>query len=82
MKPSPSQVHVNRPLSILSIAFMQSLEGFVADKVFPVIPSATGISFSIGKIPFHVSFEMPLEVKVSASFAASAAATAGVAFAK
>jgi len=37
MKPSPSQVHVNRPLSILSIAFMQSLEGFVADKVFPVI---------------------------------------------
>jgi hypothetical protein len=49
------------------------------DKVFPVIPSATGISFSIGKIPFHVSFEMPLEVKVSASFAASAAATAGVA---
>jgi hypothetical protein len=38
MKPTPSQVHVNRPLSILSIAFMQSLEGFVADKVFPVIP--------------------------------------------
>lgn len=38
MKPTPSQVHVNRPLSILSIAFMQSLDGFVADKVFPVVP--------------------------------------------
>jgi hypothetical protein len=38
MKPTPSQVHVNQPLSILSIAFMQSLEGFVADKVFPVVP--------------------------------------------
>ena len=49
------------------------------DKVFPVIPSSTEISFSIGKLPFHISFEMPLEVKVNALFAASAAATAGVA---
>ena len=38
MKPTPSQLHVNRPLTNLSIAFMQSLDGFVADRVFPVIP--------------------------------------------
>lgn len=38
MKPTASQLHVNRPLTNLSIAFMQSLDGFVADRVFPVIP--------------------------------------------
>jgi len=38
MKPTPSQVHVNTPLTNLSIAYMQSAENFIADKVFPVIP--------------------------------------------
>lgn len=38
MTPSPSQVHVNVPLTNISIAHMQSLDGFVADKVFPVVP--------------------------------------------
>ena len=68
---------------VADVALIMDLKGSARwgagyDKVFPVIPSSTGISFSIGKLPFHVSFEMPLEVKVSASFDASAAATAGV----
>lgn len=40
MTPTPSQVHVNVPLTNLTIAYMQSAEGFVADKVFPVVPVA------------------------------------------
>lgn len=38
MKPTPGDVHVNTPLSNISIAEIQSMEGFVADKVFPNIP--------------------------------------------
>lgn len=37
--PSSSDVHVNTPLTMMSVAFMQSAEGFVADKVFPNIPT-------------------------------------------
>ncbi len=36
--PSLGDVHVDRPLTNISIAFMQSAEGFVADKVFPSVP--------------------------------------------
>lgn len=38
--PSPTQtdVHVDRPLTDISTAFIQSAEGFVANKVFPTIP--------------------------------------------
>src|SRR5690554_4523754 len=36
--PTPSDVHVNRPLTTMSLAFMQSADGFVADRVFPNIP--------------------------------------------
>lgn len=35
--PTPGDVHVNRPLTNISIAYMQSAEGFVADRVFPNI---------------------------------------------
>jgi hypothetical protein len=37
-KPTVSQVHVNRPLTNISIAYIQDAASFVADKVFPVIP--------------------------------------------
>ena len=37
-RPSPGDVHVNRPLTNISIAFMQSAEKFVAGRVFPNIP--------------------------------------------
>lgn len=37
-QPTPSDVHVNRPLSQISIAFMQNASNFVADRVFPNIP--------------------------------------------
>jgi hypothetical protein len=37
-QPTPSDVHVNQPLSMISIAFLQDLNEFIADKVFPNIP--------------------------------------------
>lgn len=37
-QPSRSDVHVNRPLTNISIAYMQSADMFVADRVFPNIP--------------------------------------------
>ncbi len=36
-QPSPGDVHVNKPLTNQSVRWSQSAEGFVADKVFPVI---------------------------------------------
>lgn len=36
--PTASAVHVNRPLTNISIAYMQSAAGFVADRVFPNLP--------------------------------------------
>lgn len=38
--PLPGDVHVNAPLTNISIAYMQSADSFVADKVFPNIPVA------------------------------------------
>lgn len=37
-QPTQGDVHVNTPLSNISIAFMQSAAAFVADQVFPNIP--------------------------------------------
>jgi hypothetical protein len=34
---TPSSVHLDKPLSNLTLAFVQSGEGFVADKVFPIV---------------------------------------------
>ncbi len=38
--PTQTDVHVNQPLTNISVAFMQSDAGFVARKVFPVVPVA------------------------------------------
>lgn len=37
-QPSRSDVHVDRPLTEISIAFLQSADNFVADKAFPILP--------------------------------------------
>ncbi len=37
-QPTEGDVHVNRPLTNISIAFMQSATSFIASQVFPVIP--------------------------------------------
>jgi hypothetical protein len=37
IQPSRSDVHVNRPLTNISLAFVQSADNFVADKVFPTV---------------------------------------------
>lgn len=36
--PSMSDIHVNRPLTNISIAYIQEQSQFVADKVFPLVP--------------------------------------------
>lgn len=38
MNPTPGDVHVNTPLTNISIAFIQNTDNFVADRVFPNIP--------------------------------------------
>lgn len=38
MNPTPGDVHVNQPLTNISIAYMQNASHFVADKIFPNIP--------------------------------------------
>ena len=37
-QPNSNQVHVNRPLTNISVAYMQNQANFIADKVFPVVP--------------------------------------------
>lgn len=39
MNPTPSDVHVNTPLTRMSVAFLQRAEHFIASRVFPNIPS-------------------------------------------
>lgn len=34
---TPSQVHVDQPLTDLTLAFVQSQDAFIADKVFPIV---------------------------------------------
>lgn len=38
--PTPRDVHVDRPLTNISVAFMQKAEAFIADKAFPIVPVA------------------------------------------
>ena len=38
--PTRGDVHVNKPLTNISIAYMQMAENFIADKVFPNISVA------------------------------------------
>ena len=37
-QPTQSQVHVNAPLTNISVAYIQSQADFIADKVFPLVP--------------------------------------------
>jgi len=37
-QPTRSDVHVNRPLTNMSTAYIQSADDFIADKVFPIVP--------------------------------------------
>lgn len=36
--PIRQQIHIDRPLTNISVAYMQSADNFIADKVFPIIP--------------------------------------------
>lgn len=37
-QPTSSDVHVNRPLTTFSVAYIQDSKDFVADKLFPILP--------------------------------------------
>jgi hypothetical protein len=37
-QPTRSDVHVNKPLTNISIAYIQRAQDFIADKVFPIVP--------------------------------------------
>jgi len=37
-KPTASDVHVNAPLTNMSVAYIQAADAYVADKVFPTVP--------------------------------------------
>lgn len=37
-QPTRSDVHVNRPLTVISIAYIQAREDFIAAKAFPIVP--------------------------------------------
>lgn len=37
-QPTRSDVHVNRPLTNISVAYIQRAQDFIADKVFPIVP--------------------------------------------
>lgn len=37
-QPTAGDVHINAPLTNISVAYLQSQDGFIADKVFPVVP--------------------------------------------
>jgi len=37
-QPTRADVHVNRPLTNVMVAYMQDLKAFIADKVFPIVP--------------------------------------------
>lgn len=39
-QPTRSDVHVNRPLTNISVSFIQKAEDFIADRVFPRVPSS------------------------------------------
>ena len=53
--PSRGDVHVNRPLTNISIAFLQTQEAFVADRVFPNIPvtKQSDLFFTIDRGEFN-----------------------------
>jgi hypothetical protein len=55
MKPTSSQVHVNRPLTNISIAFIQQANMFAAGQVFPMVPveSKSDLYFIYDKADMH-----------------------------
>lgn len=55
MKPTPGDVHVNRPLTNISLAFLQNDENFVATKVFPniAVQSKSDVYFTYDRGEFN-----------------------------
>jgi hypothetical protein len=56
-QPTLSDVHVNRPLTNLSIAYIQEAKDFVAEQIFPLIPvdHKTDSMFTLDKGPWFTN---------------------------
>lgn len=54
-KPTVEDVHVNRPLTNISVAYMQDQMHYVADKVFPMVPvnNKSDVYFTFNKDDFR-----------------------------
>lgn len=61
MKPTLSQVHVNRPLTNISIAFIQQQSMFAAGQVFPMVPveSKSDLYYIYDKADMHRNDMLP-----------------------
>lgn len=66
------------PKLILSHAQAEASWSTGVDKTFPIKPTSTIIDFSIGPIPFKVTFEIPLTIQANAMMHAIAEAQFGV----
>lgn len=64
-----SDLHWNQPLTSVSVAFMQSEEAFVADRVFPFVPS-DAMSGVYWKYPAGTFFRTDVEVRAPGAPAA------------
>lgn len=75
MKPTPSDVHVNRPLTMISTAYLQNAANFIADRVFPrvPVPNQSDVYFTYDKGDF-----MRDEMKLRAPGAESAGSGYGL----
>lgn len=54
-KPTVNDVHVNRPLTTISVAYLQDENNYVADKVFPMVPvnNRSDVYFTYNKDDFR-----------------------------
>lgn len=61
MNPTSQQVHVDRPLTNISVAYMQEQDDFIADKVFPVVAvdKSTGLYYEYDKEAFARDHSKP-----------------------
>ena len=55
VSPSPSDVHVNRPLTNISVAYVQANDHFVSDRAFPMVSVAkqSDLYFTFPRGAFH-----------------------------
>ena len=60
-QPTPSDVHIDRPLTNISIAFLQAQDRFIGTRVFPVVPvEKQGTRTVVNLVPVTKTVEVPV----------------------